>query len=215
MTIAQPFFSEERMEYETPRGGITIGEYVARRLHKTTLLKLVADLLKDDSARALAQIGMYAAAASTSFGPALYQPKWDPPGKVIETTDPDTGAHVTVTCEGDLRFSYRIEMKDIGSLSGEETITGTTVGLRGLGMPAPTTFTFLSEQGDYRAKIIGLMTSELGPGLGRWKIRGFGSLDLSDNTGNRGRLTLDRSGQVFVSITSQDQRTIDVKERLV
>jgi hypothetical protein len=215
MTITKPVFSETRMNYETPRGGITIGGYVARRLHKTILLKSVADLLKDDSARALAQIAIYAAAASTSFGPALYQPDWDSVGKVIETFDPETQARVVVTCEGNSRFSYRIDMKNIGILSGAETITGTTVGLRGLGMPAPTTFKFVSEQGDYRAEIVGLMTSELGPGLGRWKIRGFGSLDLSDSAGNRGRLTLDRSGLVFVSITSSDQRTIDVKERLV
>jgi hypothetical protein len=31
------------MEYETPREGITIGGYVARRLHKTVLLKTVAE----------------------------------------------------------------------------------------------------------------------------------------------------------------------------
>lgn len=215
MTIAKPVFSETRMNYETPRSGITIGGYVARRLHKTVLLKSVADLLQDDSARALAQIAIYAAAASTSFGPALYQPGWDSVGTVIETVDPETQARVTVTCEGNSRFSYRIEMKNVGVLSGVETISGTTVGLRGLGMPAPTTFKFVSEQGDYRAEIVGLMTSELGPGLGRWKIRGFGSLDLSDNAGHRGRLTLDRSGLVFVAVTSSDRRMIEVKERLV
>ena len=158
---------------------------------------------------------IYAAAASTSFGPAMYQPDWDSVGTVIETIDPETQARVTVTCEGNSRFSYRIEMKSVGVLSGAETITGTTVGLRGLGMPAPTTFKFVSEPGDYRAEIIGLMTSELGPGLGRWKIRGFGSLDLSDNAGNRGRLTLDRSGLIFVSVTSSDQKLIEVKEKLV
>lgn len=215
MTIAKPVFSETRMNYETPRSGITIGGYVARRLHKTVLLKSVADLLQDDSARALAQIAIYAAAASTSFGPALYQPGWDSVGTVIETVDPETQARVTVTCEGNSRFSYRIEMKNVGVLSGVETISGTTVGLRGLGMPAPTTFKFVSEQGDYRAEIVGLMTSELGPGLGRWKIRGFGSLDLSDNAGHRGRLTLGRSGLVFVAVTSSDRRMIEVKERLV
>ena len=215
MTLAQPIFSINRMAYETPREGITIGGYVARRLHKTVLLKPVPALLKQDSARALAQLGIYAMAASTSFGPALYQPAWEPAGKVIETIDPETDARVTVTCEDNLRFSYRIEMKNVGVLEGAETIKGTTVGLRGLGMPAPTTFQFSAEQSDYRAEMIGLITSELGPGLRHWSIRGYGSLDVSDNRGNRGRLTLDRSGMIVVSLSSFDGRSIALKERLV
>ena len=213
--MTTPLFSKTHMEYETPRGGITIGGYVARRLHKTVLLKSVPEFLKSDSARALAQIALYAAAASTSFGPAMYQPDSDPEGAVIETRDPETNARVVVTYEGNLRFSYRVELDGVGTLSGVETITGTTVGLRGLGMPAPTTFKFAAAEGNYHANIMGIITSELAPGLGNWRIRGFGALDLSDSAGNRGRLTLDRSGLVFVSITSSDQRTIDVKERLV
>ena len=213
--MTAPLFSRTRMQYETPREGITIGGYVARRLHKTALLKPVPELLKNDSARALAQIALYAAAASTSFGPAMYQPDSDPVGAVIETRDPETDARVTVTCDGDFRFSYRVEMDGVGVLSGEETITGTTVGLRGLGMPAPTRFTFTAEQGDYRADIIGIITSELAPGLGSWKIRGFGALDMSDSAGNRGRLSLDRSGLVFISISTHDGRNIELKEKLV
>lgn len=215
MTGSKPILSKSRMEYETPRGGITIGGYVARRLHKTVLLKSVADWLDDHSARALAQIAIYAAAASTSFGPALYQPAGDSLGQVIETVDAETQARVRVTCEGDLRFSYRIEMPNIGVLTGAETIQGTTFGLRGLGMPAPTTFKFMSEQGDYHADVVGLMTSELGPGLGHWMIRGFGKLDLSDSAGNRGWLTLDRSGRLLVSVKSSDGKTFEIKERLV
>jgi len=145
----------------------------------------------------------------------MYQPDGDPAGAVIETRDPETDARVMVTCEGDLRFSYRVEMGGVGVLSGSETITGTTVGLRGLGMPAPTRFTFASEQGDYRADIIGIITSELAPGFGSWKIRGFGALDLSDSPGNRGRLSLDRSGLVFISISTPDDRSIELKEKLV
>jgi hypothetical protein len=82
-------------------------------------------------------------------------------------------------------------------------------------MPAPTTFKFSAEQGDYRADMIGLITSELGPGLARWNIRGYGSLDVSDNRGNRGKLTLDRSGSVGVSISASDGHSIEFKERLV
>ncbi len=204
-----------RMHYETPREGITIGGYLARRLHKTTLLKPVAELVRSEPARALAQLAIYAAAASTSFGPALYQPASDPDGRVIDTIDPETGARVVVTCEGNLRFSYRVDMPGVGILTGAETITGTTVGWRGLGMPAPTTFRFSAEQGDYAAEMTGLITSELGPGLRGWSIRGYGALDLSDNQGNRGRLSLDRSGWVMVGITTQAGSVLELKNKLV
>jgi hypothetical protein len=214
MPPAERVSSRNQMDYETPREGTTLGSYVARRLHKTKLLASVPDLRASDSARALAQIAIYAAAASTSFGTALYQPDGDPIGKVIETVDPETQARVIVTCEGNLRFSYHVEMDGVGVLSGSEIIQSTTIGLRGLGMPAPTTFTFTSAPGDYAAEIVGIITSELAPGIGRWKIRGFGSLDLSDNQGNRGRLSLDRTGLVFVSITARGGRTIVLKERL-
>src|SRR5512146_600874 len=121
MSNATPVSSESRMEYETPHGGITIGGYVARRLHKTSLLMPVAGLVESDRARALVQLALYAAAASTSFGAARYQPKSDTVGTVIETTDPETGARVTVTCERDLQFSYCVEMKGIGVMAGSET----------------------------------------------------------------------------------------------
>lgn len=213
--MSAPLFKTNRMDYETPRGGITIGGYVARRLHKTILLKQIPELLADDSARALAQIGLYAAAASTSFGPARYQPGSDAEGTVIESRDPETNALVMVTVGANLRFDYRVEMDGVGTLSGTETITGTTFGLRGLGMPAPTTFAFESATGNYHAKVVGLMTSELAPCLGAWKIRGYGSFDLSDDSGNRGSLMLERSGQIAVSISASDGCVVDLKERLV
>jgi hypothetical protein len=214
MSITQPIFSNRRMRYETPPEGISIGGYIARRLHKTVLLQPVAKLLPENSAEALARIALYAAAASTSFGPAMYQPEDDRRGTVIETTDPETGAHVSVTCEGGLRFAYSVTLNDVGTLTGEEKITGTNVGWRCLGMPAPSLFDFVTEDGAYRAKLTGIITSELAPGLGRWRIRGYGTLDLADSAGNRGRLTLDRSGSASVSITASDGKQLQRQERL-
>jgi hypothetical protein len=211
----QPLFKTGRMDYETPRGGTTRGGYLARRLHKTILLKPIPDLLAEDSTRALGLLGLYAAAASTSFGPARYQPNGDSVGAVIESRDPETNARVTVTVGSNLRFAYRIKMDGVGVLTGEETITGTTIGLRGLGMPAPTTFEYRSERGDYRADVKGLITSELVPGFGTWKIRGHGSFDLSDDQGNRGKVSLDRSGRVVSAITAGDGRAVELVERLV
>jgi hypothetical protein len=214
MSTPQTIFSNKRMRYETPPEGITIGGYIARRLHKTVLLQPVAKLLPENSAEALARIALYAAAASTSFGPALYQPEDDRPGTVIETIDPETGARASITCEGELRFAYRVTLNDVGTLTGEEKITGTTVGWRGLGMPAPSVFNFASDDGAYRAKLTGIITSELAPGLGRWRIRGYGSLDLADSAGNRGRLTLDRSGLASVIVTSRDGKQVPLREQL-
>jgi hypothetical protein len=193
-------FDRERMQYETPPEGISIGGYIARRLHKTALLANVPALLQTAAAQALAQLALYAAAASTSFGPALYQPRGDAPGTQLLTVDPQTGAQVCVSNEGDLRFSYSVSYAGVGTLTGAETITGTTVGLRGLGMPAPSTFAFVSADGNYRAQLGGTITSELAPRIGAWRIRGYGSLDLSDSAGNHGRLVLDRAGRVTIEI---------------
>lgn len=214
MNTPQPIFSKQRMHYETPPEGISIGGYIARRRHKTVLLQPVAQLLPQNSAEALAQIALYAVAGSTSFGTARYQPGSDRRGSVIETTDPETGAQVSLTCDDTLSFSYTVALKGVGTLTGKEIITGTTVGLRGLGMPAPSTFDFASDDGAYHAKLTGIITSELAPGLGKWRIRGYGALDLSDSAGNHGRITLDRSGDAFVSISRRDGQELQLHERL-
>ena len=208
-------YNTQRMEYETPRGGITIGEYIARRLHKTELLQAVAEYAKKDTAQALAQIALYAIAGSTSFGNAMYQPASNVRGQVIETTDSSTGARVRVICHGYTTFEYEIVLNNVGILTGEEHITGTTVGLRGLGMPAPSTFEFESADGKYQATLQGIITSELAPGIGRWRIRGYGKLNLRDNAGNQGTLTLDRSGAVEIEIVTADARRLVRRERLV
>jgi len=207
-------FDEQRMYYETPREGISIGGYIARRMHKTIMLKDVPALLAGDPGAALAQIALYAAAASTSFGRALYQPTSTPHGALIRTTDPQTGAQVNITCEDRLRFGFEVEMKNVGRLTGSESISGTTLALRGLVMPAPTRFKFVSANGKYTANMIGIVHSELAPRIGGWRIRGYGALDLSDNAGNHGRLTLDRSGQAFVSISGKSGEGLIKKARI-
>ena len=213
-TTTLPLFDTRRMEYETPRGGISIGEYVARRLHKTELLEPVALLLENDTASALAQIALYAMAGSTSFGPAMYQPDSNARGLVIETTDPMTGARVRVTCSGYNTFDYAIVYNGVGKITGQEQITGTTVGLRGLGMPAPSTFEFESADGTYKAMLQGIITSELVPGLRSWRIRGYGKLSLRDSAGNHGTLTLERSGQVEIEISTRNGKNLKRRAQL-
>jgi len=68
---------------------------------------------------------------------------------------------------------------------------GLELGLRGLGMPAPSKFRFAS--GVYAAEMTGLLTSELAFALfGGTKIRAYGFLNCQDNFGNAARLTVDR-----------------------
>jgi len=95
------------------------------------------------------------------------------------------------------------------TFTGSEEITGTTVGLRGLGMPAPSKFTFTA--GEYRAELTGIITSELALSLvGRTRIRAYGFLNLKDNLNNTGKLDLTRNGQVALEINGKniDQQTL-------
>jgi hypothetical protein len=97
---------------------------------------------------------------------------------------------------------------------GSEEITGTTVGLRGLGMPAPSRFTFTS--GEYTAELSGIITSELALSLiGNTRIRAYGSLNFEDNAGNSGRLELMRSGNMHLTIngTKKSSNLIQPAER--
>jgi hypothetical protein len=198
-----PMTGLDRMHYETPPGGITITVYIVRRMHKTILLKDIEDTLKTRPEQALALFASYAIASATSWGPALYQPRFDGPGSVISETDLGTGAIVTVTQQPrnpHYTFSYRVQLPGGGLISGGEEITGTTVGLRGLGMPAPSRFEYTNRDETYKAIAIGIINSELAPRIGRWSIRGYGELSLEDNQGNTGTLKLNRKAEVVIEI---------------
>ena len=69
-------------------------------------------------------------------------------------------------------------------------------------MPAPSRFTFTS--GDYKAELIGIITSELALSLFcRTRIRAYGSLNFTDNLDNAGRLELKRDGNLSITINDQ------------
>jgi len=98
-----------------------------------------------------------------------------------------------------------VEMPDGSRFSGSEEITGTTISLRGLGMPAPSRFSYTVVGGVYTARLTGLITSELMPGfIGRSRIRAQGALDLQDDAGNTGTLKLSRNGVAQVSIVGME-----------
>ncbi|MGQ9832584.1 MAG: hypothetical protein ACUVRJ_02100 [Candidatus Villigracilaceae bacterium] len=199
--------SDSIIRYELPPQGITLLGYIARRMHKTHLLIPAAEMLAvGNSAAALEQVGRYAAAASVSYGPAYYQPRFNRLGDELIEADPATGWDIWVrleTTSPHYLIAYRAVAPDGSAVfSGREEITGTTVGLRGLGMPAPSQFHFVC--GAYQAKLTGVITSELALSLfGRTRIRAYGFLNLTDNAGNSGKLQLDRSGNLTLQLNGQ------------
>ncbi|MBK8782193.1 MAG: hypothetical protein IPO22_10390 [Anaerolineales bacterium] len=196
--------------YELPAAGITLLGYVVRRMHKTQWLMSVPALLAENkSDKALAQIAMYAVTSSTSFGRAYYQPQFNSKGAEVTEADPQTGAIVTaklIATSPSYFITYTAAMPNGDMFSGSEEITGTTVGLRGLGMPAPSKFNFKS--GEYSAELTGLLTSELALSLiGRTRIRAYGFLNFNDNKNNTGKLSIDRSEHISLEINGKKWRS--------
>lgn len=198
--------TDKTTRYELPPSGITLLGYVVRRMHKTRWLLPVPDLLlQGKTDMALFNVAMYAVASSTSFGRAYYQPQFNSTGAEITETDPLTGANVTAKLAATSPhyfITYTAAMPNGDLFTGSEEITGTTIGLRGLGMPAPSKFIFTS--GGYTAELAGVLTSELVLSLiGRTRIRAYGFLNFKDNAGNTGKLNLDRSSRIKLDINDK------------
>lgn len=196
---------EDVMRYELPPEGISLLGYIVRRMHKTELLeKIPALILNGQTKAALEAVARYAAESSTSFGRAYYQPRFNRAGETVSEADPKTGAEVRATLHSTsphYHIAYAVAMPNGDTFSGEERITGTTVGLRGLGMPAPSRFRFQS--GDYEVELSGVLTSELALSFfGNTKIRAYGSLTFSDNKGNAGKLSIDRKKNITIETAS-------------
>lgn len=195
--------------YELPPEGITLLGYVVRRMHKTEWLQHVPDLIASGNTdEALACVAMYAVRSSTSFGPAYYQPRFNSAGEEVSELDPATGALVHAKLESSsptYKISYSAALNDDILFTGSEEIQGTTIGLRGLGMPAPSRFHFQS--GGYTADLTGILTSELALSLiGRTRIRAYGFLNFQDSAGNTGRLELDRENNIKLTINEKRWR---------
>lgn len=196
----------DTLRYELPPEGITLLGYIVRRMHKTEwLVKAAHALHQNNTAAALEAAAIYAVASATSFGRAYYQPNFNRVNEVARECDPQTGAFVAaklVSTSPAYHITYSAEMSNGDLFQGSETILGTTVGLRGLGMPAPSKFTFKSRS--YEAEFHGTLTSELALSLfNKTKIRGYGSLNFTDSHGNEGHLDLNRQGYVTLKINDQ------------
>ena len=193
----------DTVRYELPPEGNTLLGYIVRRMHKTEQLLSIQELLEQGkSSTALEQIALYTVAASASYGRAYYQPTFDSTGATVREPDPVTGAIVTAQLESrspHYHITYEVDLQNGDRFQGSETITGTTIGLRGLGMPAPSKFNYVS--GDYQATLTGTITSELALSLfGHTRIRAYGFLNFEDNDGNSGKLELNRDGNITMVI---------------
>jgi len=196
----------ETTRYELPPEGITLLGYIVRRMHKTEWLEKIPVLLREgQTAKSLEHAAVYATTSSTSFGRAYYQPQFNRAGETVSEADPITGGLVTARLNNTsphYDISYQAVMPNGDTFTGSETITGTTVGFRGLGMPAPSKFTFTS--GKYTAEIEGIITSELALSLLRnTRIRAYGFLNIKDNKGNTGHLELNRAGDIQITINNE------------
>jgi hypothetical protein len=192
--------------YELPPKVTTLLGYVVRRMHKTRWLSPVSSFISEGKTdKALTHIAMYAVTASTSFGRAYYQPIFNSIGDEVSEPDPLTGALVWARLESTsphYLISYSTTMSDGSKFTGHEEIIGTTFGLRGLGMPAPSKFFFKS--GDYAAELTGILTSELVLSLiGRTRIRAYGFLNFNDNENNAGKLSLDRNNNIKLKVNGK------------
>jgi hypothetical protein len=199
--------SDNTTRYELPPTGITLLGYVVRRMHKTQWLTSIPALIAENkTSEALAKVAMYAVTSSTSFGPAYYQPQFNSVGAEVNEADPITGAMVTaklVSTSPHYFITYTAAMPNGDVFSGSEEITGTTVGLRGLGMPAPSKFNFKS--GEFSADLTGILTSELALSLiGRTRIRAYGFLNFNDNANNSGKLSIDRNQKIKLEINNKE-----------
>jgi hypothetical protein len=194
------------MRYELPATGISLLGYIVRRMHKTQwLVPVPVFVATGETEEALAHVAVYAVTASTSFGKAYYQPRFNREGEQISEPDPVTGISVSAKLTSSsptYKVSYSASLPHGSSFTGSEEITGTTVGLRGLGMPAPSSFRFQS--GDYSIELKGILTSELALALiGGTRIRAYGFLNFNDSAGNSGMLNIDRRQNIELIINQK------------
>jgi hypothetical protein len=201
---------DARAAYETH--GVSLVRYLARRTAKTRLLLDLADALPGDGraadpARALAVFGVFCAAAAASFGRGYRQPSFDATGTEIEEKDPETGARIVARLDGRgpgsrLRLSVAVELPGMARFVGREEILGTTVGVHGLGMPAPSVFELATVEplAPWSAQAIGTITAELAPRLAGTLVRGHGTLELRDDRGTTGEVELRRDGRIAARV---------------
>jgi len=228
--LTTPHFTpagDARASYETD--GTSFLQYLARRAAKSRILIPLATLLRSDRAGgsefagALACFAYYCVAASTTYGSGYQQPNFTDE-QIVEERDLETGVIVSATNTGgrrEIAAKIRAVVPKIGVYEASERVLGTTVGIRGLGMPAPSTFAFDVDATGLRAGLAawrgtarGTITTELAPTLRGSRIRAYGALDLHGSDGSRGRAEITREGLVRVEIRDPRGGTLQLNAPL-
>ena len=160
-------------------------------------------------AGALVCFAYYCVAASTTYGSGYQQPIFTD-DLTVEERDRETGVVVRATNTGgrrEIAAKISATLPKIGLYESSERVLGTTVGIRGLGMPAPSTFAFDVDPSGRRAGLAawrgtarGTVVTELAPTLRGSRIRAYGALDLHGSDGSRGRAEITREGIVRVEV---------------
>lgn len=212
---------DARAAYETH--GTSFMSYLARRAAKTRLLRPLKELLDakrgggPERAAALICFAYYAVAASTSYGRGYRQPAFNDATESHER-DRETGVRIVAVDVGlqrEIKAQIRATLPGIGAFLANEQVLGTTVGFRGLGMPAPSRLSFeVDESGraaglvSWRGEAIGTIVTELAPTIGGSKVRAYGSLELRGSDGSRGTVRFDREGLLIVEVTDPQGDTL-------
>ena len=199
--------------YELPPEGISRLGYIVRRMHKTASLTNMTQFLQlGDFANALYHIAVYAASAAASFGKVYYEPSLDEVGTTITEDDPQTGALVSATLvknEEQEFYRHMVQLPEGDMFSGCEKSERGKMSFRGWIHPAKAQYQFTSADEGYHAKLEGEITREIVPRLaGPWHGRAHGFLQMKDNKGNVGRVTLNSAAQAIVTISSGCGRTV-------
>ena len=214
--LTAPGFSphgDARAAYETH--GTSFMSYLARRAAKTRLLLPLKELLSarrsggPERAAALVCFAYYAVAGSTSYGRGYRQPAFNDATESHER-DRETGARIVAVDVGlqrEIKAQIRATVPGIGVFIANEQVLGTTIGFRGLGMPAPSRLSFeVDDSGRaaglvaWHGEAIGTIVTELAPTIGGSKVRAYGSLELRGSDGSTGRVRLDRDGLLVAEV---------------
>ena len=203
------------IRYEFPPEGITTLGHVVRRMHKTSMLAEVEELLSANNyVEAMSKLTTYALAAASSFGQLFYEPGQDRIGSSITEEDPETGAIVNATLikgSPEEHYSYVVQLPDGGRFQGSEWSNEQNYSMTGWMLPAEVNYEYVSSDETWMAKLSGQIFREIVPRLvGPWQIRATGSLSMSDSTDVSGDALLSRDAKVTLNVTNETESSHSV-----
>ena len=191
--------------YELPQEGISNLGYIVRRMHKTSSLNRVSELINvENFAQTLYQIALYVTSASSSFGKLYYQPDENQVGETVTEKDPATGAIISATftqSEEMRQYQYMVQMPNGDIISGADNESESNISFRGWSFPSTSKYQFTSADESYHAEFEGEIMREVVPRVsGPWHGRAHGQMTMTDNHGNSGSVTLNTSAEMVVTI---------------